>query len=131
MIAYRRKKVYVIPNMILSSSVNKDYNTISKKISFVTFATLYHVKRLNLMIRLFARVHEKYPNTELNIYGKGKDKEYLENLIKELQLEKSVSLKGHVTNSHECLSQNDIYLMCKIKFSTYGFLGWNLFNWWN
>ena len=113
--AYRKNKIVTIPNMILAPPNTKDYKIRSTKVSFVTFATLYHVKRLDLMIKLFSRIHKTCPNTELNIYGSGIDEEYLKALIKKLKLENVINLKGHVNNSHKYLSQNDIYLMTSVR----------------
>ena len=101
--------------MILTPPNTKDYSIKSPKVSFVTFATMYHVKRLDLMIKLFSIIHKNCPNTELNIYGKGVDEGYLRTLIKSLNLGKVVFLKGHVFNSHDYLSQNDIYLMTSVR----------------
>lgn len=114
-VLYKKKKVVVIPNLIVASNYLMDYGINKKTISFVTFATLYHVKRIDLMIKLFSVIHKRCPNTELNIFGEGVDKIKLQSLIVELDLNNSVHIKGHVNNVHECLIENDIYLMTSIR----------------
>lgn len=118
--ALRKGKIIVTPNMILSSTIKKNNYTPSTKISFVTCSSLFSVKRIDLMIKLFSEIHIKFPETELNIYGKGinereqssKNKlSFLKNLISELNLTDAVKFKGHVSNIYECLVKNDIYLM--------------------
>lgn len=109
--AFNQNKVIVTPNMILSSPVTKDYSAPTKKIRFVTCASLYYVKRIDLMINLFAKIHENSPNTELNIYGAGKDENKLNNLVSDLNLLHAVNFKGHISNVYECLANSDIYLM--------------------
>lgn len=109
--AMSQKKVVVIPNMILSSKHTKEHFLEQSNVSFVTFASLFSVKRIDLMINLFHQIHKINPETSLNIYGKGTDQHKLTQLIIDLNLSNVVKLKGHVNNVHECLRENDIYLM--------------------
>ena len=117
--ALAKGKIIVTPNMILFSPIKKNYCATSKKISFVTCASLYSVKRIDLMIKLFSEIHIKFPDTELNIYGKGAKNRtgtknqlcFLNNLVSELNLTNAVKFRGQVSNVYECLVKNDIYLM--------------------
>lgn len=49
-------------------------------------------------------------NFELHLYGKGKDKEYLERLIKEKQLSSKVFLKGFTKNVQDVLTSAHVIL---------------------
>ena len=109
--AFEKNKIKVIPNMILTSKFSKDYSKLSNKISFVTCASLFKVKQIDLMIKLFSLIHNTFPNTELNIYGQGIEETKLKKLVKDMALTNDIHFKGHVFNIKECLVLNDIYLM--------------------
>lgn len=110
---FLKKNVLAIPNSIDLPTIYKDYKTQKSTdiVSFVTICTLYSVKRVDLMIRMFEKVYHQHSNVVLNIYGEGKDEEKLKLLIKKLGLEKNVFLRGYTSKIYEVLSENDIYLM--------------------
>lgn len=107
---FKKNRIVTVPNMILSPSVTKEQRE-SDIVSFTTMCSLYYVKRVDLMIRLFAQVNKKMPNTRLNIYGEGIDKDKLTNLIYELGLDNVVTLCGYTTDIYQKFIENDIYLM--------------------
>ncbi|MCE5345942.1 MAG: glycosyltransferase [Bacteroidales bacterium] len=113
--AFRKGKVITIPNMILSPQKTKDYSYKTDIICFATIATLYSVKRLELMIELFSLINKRCPNTKLNIYGKGVDESKLKDLIIKKDLGNFVFLNGFINNVYDHLSENDIYLMTSIR----------------
>lgn len=80
-------------------------------IRFVTFGRLEDIKRMDLMIKLFARAQAQLKNVELHIYGEGKNQEKLRALITELNIEKHVFLEGYCNEVHKTLTNGDIYLM--------------------
>ena len=53
---------------------------------------------VDLIIKAFAKISDKYPEIELHLYGKPKanDKARLENIIKDCHLENKVFLKGYI-----------------------------------
>lgn len=55
-------------------------------------------KQHNKMVRIFAKVVEKIPDAQLDIFGSGKLKEKLEEQIKSLNLQNNVHLKGFTNN---------------------------------
>lgn len=87
----------------------------SEMIRFVTFGRLQDVKRMDLMIRLFAKAQPKIGKTELHIYGEGPNRETLQALIKELKMEQYVFLEGYCTDVHKTLRENDVYLMTSLQ----------------
>ena len=113
--AFEKGKVKVVPNMIMPPSILKNYSKKKGIITFTTFATLYSVKRIDLMINLFSKIHSIAPNTCLNIYGSGKNENDLKELVKDLSISSAESFKGHVSNVYECLSESDIYLMTSLR----------------
>lgn len=111
--AYQQNKTCVIPNMIVeSSTVEKDDDEKTHNpVKFATIATLYPVKRIGLMIDIFAKLLAKYPNIELNIYGDGPDRAGLERQAKNLGIERNVCFHGHIVDTIEALRKNDVLLM--------------------
>lgn len=67
-------------------------------------------KRIDLAIK----VMKKLPDFMLNIYGDGEDREYLENLIKENNLQ-NVFLHGGTNQVKEKLDENGIFIMTSDK----------------
>lgn len=83
----------------------------SKKVRFVTFGRLAPVKRMDLMVELFAQAARKDDGIELHIWGDGPEKEHLNSLIEKENMEGRVSLKGYNNQVHETLLNYDAYLM--------------------
>ena len=111
--AYKRKKTRVIPNMIFSDAGRSSLQKVSvhNPIKFATVATLYPVKRIGLMISIFESLLKKQQNIELNIYGDGPDRKTLEQQVRDLCLENHVFFHGHVLDTIERLSNNDVMLL--------------------
>lgn len=111
--AYRKHRTCTIPNMIfnderdLESQVKESNNTIR----FATLATLYPIKRIDLMIDIFASLLKKHSCIELNIYGKGPDKEKLQQKTIQMGIDTHVHFRGHVQNTYEALCDNDVLLL--------------------
>ncbi|MFC3880924.1 glycosyltransferase family 4 protein [Algoriphagus namhaensis] len=77
---------------------------------FLSFGRLLQIKGFEELIQAFAKVHSKYPNSRLVIYGEGLHRPILERLIKELNLTHSVSLPGVIPNVTEMLYQADCFV---------------------
>jgi len=69
-------------------------------------------KAQDILIKALSSLKWKARNWQLHLYGKGKDKEKLENLIVELGLEKKVFLKGFTTNIKQPLLECHLLLQC-------------------
>lgn len=65
-----------------------------RKKRFVAVGRLDNQKNYPMMLDAFYRVHQAYPEFILDIYGEGKEKANVENLIQELNLQNVVTLKG-------------------------------------
>lgn len=100
------KDVYDISNFIPEHEINNSHKEKTKfnnnKIS--VFARISPEKNLSDVIKAFKKVNEVKPNAKLEIFGRvlrsWEVREYsrLQSLIQELNLEKSVIFKGHITN---------------------------------
>ncbi|MFR8835333.1 glycosyltransferase [Bacteroides nordii] len=107
-----RSKIITIPNCFTVPEQQKeDYSIQDRPVTFVSFARLTVVKRFDLMISLFRKIHQQNVNTRLYIYGVGPEYNSLKKLIKKMGMIDIVYLKGYCTNVSDELIKGDIYLM--------------------
>jgi glycosyltransferase involved in cell wall biosynthesis len=78
-------------------------------------ARLSDVKGHQYLIRAFKKVLAEIPHAKLLIIGEGPLKKELENLTRELNIEKSVSFMPPVDDSIRVLSLMDIFVMPSVK----------------
>lgn len=91
-------------------SIHKvDFSTRDKN-KIVTLARLSSEKQLNHMIMAMKKVVEIFPEKKLFIYGEGKERDYLSELILENELQENVFLSGYVEDIHEILKSSILYL---------------------
>ncbi|MBQ8797849.1 MAG: glycosyltransferase family 4 protein [Oscillospiraceae bacterium] len=80
--------------------------------------TLIHVGRQDenknqaALIRCFARLHEKHPNTKLLLLGDGPLHEKLVAQVTELGLTDTVILTGNIPNTEDYYAVSDLYVQC-------------------
>lgn len=80
--------------------------------------TIIHVGRQDenknqaALIRCFARLHEKYPNTKLLLLGDGNQHDKLIALTKDLGLAEAVTFTGNVANTEDYYAVSDLYVQC-------------------
>ncbi|GAB7386690.1 glycosyltransferase [Bacillaceae bacterium] len=83
-----------------------------KKLRILSVGRLIPKKGMDDLIRAFAIVHKKYPNTELVIVGDGKKKKKLKKLIRKLGLSQAVKLKGEMTHNEVRKEYRRAHLFC-------------------
>ena len=93
--------------------VKQNYD--SEKVKFVTMGRLAVIKRMGLMVELFDEAVKQCPDIELHIYGDGPEREKLESLISEKNLEEKVFLEGYCNDVHNTLCEHDVYLMTSLQ----------------
>ncbi len=71
-------------------------------------------KAQDVLINALSSLKWKARNWQLHLYGKGKDKEKLEQLIIELGLEEKIFLKGFTTNIKQTLLDCSLLLQCTL-----------------
>lgn len=108
------KKTKVVPNPIIRPeiSVNNNKKDIHRIISV---GRLAKVKQHDAMIKAFKRINDKVSNSELYIYGEGSERDNLEKLISDLDLESKVFLPGKTNEVYEKLRDSDVYLMTSLQ----------------
>ncbi|MGH2328069.1 CDP-glycerol glycerophosphotransferase family protein [Campylobacter taeniopygiae] len=97
----------------LEGSVEKKYFRKNYKI-FINIARLSVEKDQLKLVKAFKIINKKYPKTKLLILGDGPLRSDLENLIKELRLNKSVFLLGRILNPFPYLKKSDCFVMSSI-----------------
>jgi CDP-glycerol glycerophosphotransferase len=80
-------------------------------ITFVSVGRLSPEKNHARLIRSFAKVHERHPNTRLVVLGGGKLQAELRTLVESLGLEDYVSLAGQVENPYAVMAESDCFVM--------------------
>lgn len=84
------------------------YNTDSKII--VSIGSLEHRKGFDMLIESWSIVSSKHPDWTLNIYGEGKDKDFLQSKINDLNI-KNINLKGQVHDTCSVYDNASFYVM--------------------
>ncbi|WP_026947197.1 glycosyltransferase family 4 protein [Algoriphagus marincola] len=77
---------------------------------FLSYGRLLQIKGFEELIKAFAKVHSKYPNSRLIIYGEGVHRPVLEKLIQNLNLNDSISLPGAISNVTDKLYESDCFV---------------------
>lgn len=88
-------KSEIIPNPINESFIEKPYEGERKK-EIVSVGRLESQKNHKMLIKAFSKISETYKDYKLVIYGEGNERENLENLITNLNLNNRVLLQGKV-----------------------------------
>lgn len=105
---WKNKKVKVIPNFI--SSFPKEISSCENK-KIISVGRLEYQKGYDILIDVWKKIEEKYPDWILEVYGNGPEKEKLQRKINSLGLEKSFLLKGVTKNIKEKYLASSIYVM--------------------
>ncbi len=103
-----QKKTWIIPNQL-----NNDYFSYKKEYSnelktFIGIGRLSDQKNFSMLIKAFSKIDKE---CRLLIYGQGEEKEKLQTLIKNLQLENKVFLMGHKNSIEEIYNEADAFVM--------------------
>lgn len=98
-----------IYNPIELQAISHKYNSKSKKI--LSCGRLDEQKGFDILIEVAKIVFEKEKKWQWHIYGDGKERNRLEELIKKNNLEKNVILKGTVKNMHEIYKDYSFFVL--------------------
>lgn len=85
-------KVVYIPNFL--EHFPADPAAYPRQKTILAVGRLHEVKRFDLLIRLFSRIHADFPDWQLRIVGDGEERGKLAALIEESRAEKYVTLTG-------------------------------------
>lgn len=114
------KEMPIIYNLLDENSVREKANLkiLQPKnipFQFLAVGSYYPVKGYDKLIDAAKILKEKELDFKIDIYGKGFLKETLQNQIKELGLEKYVSLNDFVKNPYPLIAGTDVFMMTSIS----------------
>ncbi len=108
-------KVVTIPNPISKATIEKNKSFKFNSPTIVAMGTLKKIKGFDILISAFANIHKKYPDWNLVIFGEGKDRIVLEELIKEHHLQNKVFLPSLIDNPRNTIADADIFVLSSLK----------------
>jgi len=103
-----KNKIVKVPNAIPKLQV--DY-TCNKKNQIIAAGRLVPQKGFDLLIKAAPKIIEKHPDWSIKIFGKGRDNQYLKNLIIENNVEKNVFLMGPSKQIEKEMQESKIYAL--------------------
>jgi glycosyltransferase involved in cell wall biosynthesis len=89
----------------------KKISKIKKSDLFLSIGRLTKQKDYKTLIYAFSKFLQIYPNYKLLIVGDGDQNEYLNNLIKELNLSKKIRITGWVKNTEKFFIRSKIFIL--------------------
>ena len=81
----------------------------------ITLANFFPIKGHEWLIRAVPAVVEKFPDVEFLLAGDGENREAMEQLTRELRVEKNVTFSGSVANPVPLLLESDLFLLPSIS----------------
>lgn len=111
-----KTQITIIPNAVEYEMYQQKTQYSQSVRKFVAVSRLTGFKNLDLVIRAFSRVHESYPDVSLDIYGEGRERESLLDLIVELKCEAYVKLQGYADREQliSILPEYDVFSLMSI-----------------
>lgn len=100
----------IIYNPLILDNFPAIYNGVREK-RIVNVGRLHYQKNQKLLIEAFAMICNKFPEYILEIYGEGELRMELYSLIKKLNLEKCVFLKGNRKDVLECERKAALFVL--------------------
>ena len=108
--------VWVIPNPVLLSA--RKYSPLENG-RVISVGRLEYQKGFDVLIRVFARIHEHFPDWILDIYGEGTLKEELQHQIDDLSLLGIVNLRGTTDRILSEMNKSSFFVMSS-RFEGFG-----------
>lgn len=110
-LAHSTKKVSVIPNPVSIPREKRDQSTSLNPVKrIISIGRLRSQKRFDLLIEAFAEVATQKPDLRLMIYGEGKERTKLEEMIRQKQVSSQVDLAGVTKNVIHELCHSDLFV---------------------
>lgn len=112
-----QKSCFVVPNYIDTSEIKEkmeekcDLQIDEAKINIVTVGRLCHQKGLDIMFKELHQLKGERQDFHLYVIGDGPDKEMLEGLKKELELEDFITFLGNQKNPFKYLKKMDLFYL--------------------
>lgn len=108
--SYSIKKIKKLAN----KSLKHKYKKIFKDPVIITMGRLNKQKGHCHLIRSFTKVKKSIPNAKLVILGKGKQKNYLDQLVSDFNLKKDVYFLGFKKNPFKYIAKSKIFVLSSL-----------------
>src|SRR4029077_13065596 len=102
-------KCHAIPNIVVAPPPGEAVPRARRTV--VALGRLVAFKRLNLLIRAFAHVAGRYPGWQLEIWGEGPQRAFLEGVIEKVDGDGRIRLRGHARDVYAVLRGADLFAM--------------------
>ena len=106
----RKENSFVIPNPYFVSKNIEPYVG-ERKNTIVTATRFEEEKGVDILIKAFAKIHPKYPNYRLVLYGSGSKLDELKSLIDSYGISEFVSFPGYINNVAEAVREDGIFVL--------------------
>jgi glycosyltransferase involved in cell wall biosynthesis len=116
-----RSKLEVNHNGIKINRVINEKELDKKDVQLSAFGLLRFLKGHDILIKSISCLIEQGYRVHLTIYGDGKEKNNLEKIILNLNLQNYVTLAGFVNNPEECMIKSDIVVQPS-RFESFGYV---------
>lgn len=103
------KNLKQIYNPINKAKAINEYNIDSKYL--ISCGSIVKQKGFDYAIEVAKKIFKKYPDWQWHIYGDGKEKTTIENMINKYKLSENLILKGYCDNIDEKYKDYSIYVM--------------------
>jgi GalNAc-alpha-(1->4)-GalNAc-alpha-(1->3)-diNAcBac-PP-undecaprenol alpha-1,4-N-acetyl-D-galactosaminyltransferase len=116
-------KCHAIPNVVMAAPMSpsepRNLGTSARGTrTIVAVARLVQFKRVNIIIRAFARIAHRHPQWRLDVWGEGPMRAFLQGVIEEVGGGERIRLRGHAHDVYEVMHGADLFAMTS---STEGF----------
>lgn len=81
----------------------------------VTVGKLKPVKDQSTLLRVFAKVRKQHPTAQLLVLGEGDERQRIESLAKELEIQEAVTMPGFVDNPHDYVRHADVFVLTSLS----------------
>ncbi len=109
---YLQKRLAVIPNpIVLADTLRKTYRPASEVFRLIAVGRLELEKGFDTLLRALAKLKEPTPKWTLTILGEGSQRQSLESLCRQLNLESRVCFPGAVKDVAGFLQQSDLFIL--------------------
>lgn len=110
-----------IPNIVNDDFLNTESEVIKKKFTFLSISLLTQKKAVDNLIKAFSYICNEIPNAVLNIGGDGEERDNLEKLVKDLNLEDKVKFLGSLSREKVKLemAKSSVFVLPS-RYETFG-----------
>ena len=104
------RRSIVIPNFLDVKNMPKPLNYAQRKNRIINIGRLEPAKNQSLLIRVFAQIHDKFPEYTLEIYGDGSQYQNLKRQIESYGLNDKIFLRGFSFNIFDDIKNAKLFV---------------------